>query len=221
MKILIVDDNFKLRENIREYFREYSILCEEAHDGKEALEKVFSGEYDAIILDVNMPYIDGREFLTRIRARDMKVPVLALTSNSLVQDKLELFRLGADDYVTKPFDLDELLVRTQALTRRFNGTVTTKIQIEGDTLIDIDRCRVVRNGEEIQLPNKEYRIVEYLAMHRGIPKTKTDILEHVWGERQENLNLDTMTFEVHISSIRRKLGKDFIRTIRGIGYMIE
>ena len=220
MKILIIDDNFKLRENIREYFREYSILCEEAYDGQNALEKVGGGNYDVIILDVNMPHINGREFLEKIRAAGSEVPVLALTSNTLIQDKLEMFRLGVDDYVTKPFNLDELLARVKALYRRHRDHIGQTIEI-GDTIVDLDRCRVTRGDEEINLPNKEYRIVEYLAINRGNPRTKTDILEHVWGEQQENLNLDTMTFEVHISSIRKKLGKDFIMTIRGIGYVIE
>lgn len=222
MKVLIVDDNFKLRENIIAFFEEYHILSEQAHDGAEALEKCIGTTYDVIILDVNMPHVDGRTFIKELRDKGQDVAVLALTSNTLMTDKLEMFQLGVDDYMTKPFDLEELLARVRALHRRKTGTaLQPRITLKNSIVIDLDKCHVYKDDIEVHMPNKEYRIIEFLATNRGLVKTKGEILEHVWGERQEVLNLGSMTFEVHISNIRFKLGKDIIRTMRGIGYMIE
>lgn len=223
MKVLIVDDNFKLRSNIREFLRAHSVLWEEAANGEEALTKAQTSEYDVIVLDMNMPIMNGQTCLARLRELAIYTPVLALTSNSLVSDKLDVFALGADDYVTKPFDLSELLARLTALYRRSqNGGTAPNEVVLSSCRIDLDKRRVFDlENQEIPLANKEYRIVEFLAMARGNPKSKGDILEAVWGERQEDLGLDTMTLDVHLSSIRKKIGPDAIKTLRSIGYVME
>lgn len=176
--------------------------------------------YDAIIVDINMPVMNGRELVQKIRENGALTPILVLTSEGEIDTKVSLFELGADDYVTKPFDMREIEMRLLALSRRPKNLLENEI-ILGDIILSLSRHSVTKNSEIIELTAKEYAILEFLARHRGFPKTKTDILEAVWGMREAELNFDSITLEVHISSLRKKLGRDLIVTLKGVGYFIE
>lgn len=168
-----------------------------------ALESLHN-QYDIIVLDMNMPEMNGGEFLFQLRERGFSVPVLVLTSNNLIDDKAEMFALGADDYLIKPFDMRELEMRILSLGRRRERAIETEISF-ADYKICLEKRIVLKAGEKVDLTSKEYAILEFLARHKGFPKTKTDILEAVWGMRESELNADSITLEVHISSIRKKL----------------
>lgn len=135
--------------------------------------------YDAIIIDINMPVMNGRELVTKIRENSITTPILILTSEGEIDSKVSLFELGADDYVTKPFDMREIEARLLVLSRRPKNLLENEI-ILGDIIISLSRHSVTKNSEIIELTAKEYAILEFLARHRGFPKTKTDILEAVW-----------------------------------------
>lgn len=220
MKVLIIDDHPRIRGNVSLYLKSHDILADEAWNGEEALLKMSEFSYDVLVLDLNMPVMDGREFLKKIRNDGNDIPVLVLTSDHLTEDKVGLFELGADDYVVKPFELEELLARVQALYRRRLKPVVRTVKV-GDIEIDPIHFKVRYQGEPIDLGAKEFQILLFLSENRGIPKNKTEILSRVWGESEERLNLDSVTLEAHISSLRKKLGKDCIVTLRNIGYVIE
>ncbi|MDD5770476.1 MAG: response regulator transcription factor [Candidatus Gracilibacteria bacterium] len=220
MKILIVEDNPKLRENIFKFLKISGFIAETSSNGLQALEKTIGNNYDIIILDINMPFSNGKEFTKRFRNSGKNTPIIALTSNSMLDDKLEMFNLGVDDYMTKPFELKELLARINSLLKRKQTIIEERIIIK-NIEIHISKHKVFINGNEIELGNKEYLIIEFLATNKGYPKNKTQILEAVWGELEENLELSSTTLEAHISTIRKKISKDFIKTIKGVGYIIE
>jgi DNA-binding response OmpR family regulator len=164
--------------------------------------------------------MNGKEFLTELRKINTTIPVLVLTSNSLVWDKVDALDIGADDYLTKPFEMDELLARTRALTRRKWVIVSNEVCI-WDVSIDMSHGKVFLGWNELEMSAKEYKIIAFLTENRSFSKTKEEILEAVWWEKEEFLPLSSTTLETHISGIRKKLGKDFIKTNRNIGYVIE
>ncbi|RAL57528.1 hypothetical protein BLD25_02635 [Candidatus Gracilibacteria bacterium GN02-872] len=219
-KILVVEDNKNLRENIIFLLKKNNFLGEGAFCGEEALSKLGNSNYDLIILDINMPIMNGKEFLVKIRSNGKNIPVIVLTSNSMLDDKLELFDLGADDYMTKPFEIEELIARIKSILKRGNNKIENIKQI-GNISINFDSKKILLNGEEQIFTYKQYLIIELLAKNLGYPQNKVKIMEYVWGESEENLEFDSTTLESHIYSIRKKLGKNFIKTIKGIGYIIE
>lgn len=220
MKLLIVEDNTKLRKNIITFLKIQKIIVEEAFNWEEALNKVISWTYDCIILDVNMPVMNGIDFLKTFRWKWFTTPVIALTSNSELEDKEEMYNLWVDDYLTKPFELKELLMRLNALVRRWSDNATQKI-IHWDYVIDTLKHKIYKWSEEVVVYNKEFLIIEYLLLNKWIPKTKTDILDRVWWEREGSLTFSSVTLEAHISWIRKKFWKEFIKTIKGVWYLIE
>jgi len=220
MKILIIDDHPKLRENLRKICELERFTAETAIHGADGLEKVKNAQYDCIILDMNMPIMNGKDFLLELRKLDASIPVLVLTSNSLLSDKIEAFDIGADDYLTKPFEMEELIARIKALVRRKNTAILETLDI-GNITVDLTHGKVTKDSKEIDLSAKEYKIIAYLSENRSMSKTKDDILQAVWGEREESLPLGSTTLEAHISSVRKKLGKDFIKTNRNVGYVVE
>ncbi len=220
MKILIIEDHPKLRENILRFFKISGYLSEWAFNGEEALEKIAFNKYDILILDVNMPIMWGREFMKKLRESENNIPVIALTSNSMLEDKLEMFEFGVDDYLTKPFELKELEARVKTIFRRKDKKIEKIIKL-WDIQIDLAKHKVFESGKEIELWNKEYLIVEFLSINKWFPKSKVAILEKVWGELEENLDLNSTTLEAHISTIRKKIGKSFIKTIKWVGYVID
>ena len=219
MKILVIEDHPKIRENIITYLTIQGYTAEWALHGEAALEKVYAN-YDILILDMNMPVMDGRVFIEKIRKSGNMIPILVLTSNSLLDDKLDMFSLGADDFVTKPFELQELEARIIALSRRREKSIEEVINFSDYTL-DVSKHTLKQWENTIEISNKEFGILEFLARNKWYPKSKSDILEAVWGIREQSLDFESVTLEAHISMIRKKLGKDIIQTLKWVWYLIS
>ncbi len=220
MKILVVEDHPKLRQNIVKYLNIKWFRAEEAIHWEDAIVKLQMNNYDLVILDINMPILNWKDFTKKVRESGNNIPIIALTSNSLLLDKLEMFSLWVDDYLTKPFELEELEARIKTLLKRKDREIKTNLKfwlVE----IDVDKHKVYKEGKEIDLWNKEYMILEYLFLNFWYPKSKIAILEHVWWEQEENLDLGSVTLEAHISYLRKKLWKDLIKTIKWVWYVVE
>lgn len=220
MKILVVEDNKNLRENICFLLKKYNFLAEESQNWIDALDKINKSKYDAIILDINMPVMNGKEFLKQIRSSWKSIPVIALTSDSMLEDKLWMFDLWVDDYMTKPFEIEELVARLKSILNRWNTKIDKTITI-WNIEINYNTNKVFLDWENIDLPHKQYLIVEFLSKNKWYPINKTKIMEYVWWEAEENLEFNSTTLESHIYAIRKKLGKNFIRTVKWVWYIIE
>jgi two-component system OmpR family response regulator len=216
MRILIVEDEPDLLRALAQAFREEGYAVDTATDGEDSLFKAESWEYDAIVLDVMLPKLDGWEVLRRLR-KTKKTPVLMLTARDQTRDRVRGLDAGADDYLVKPFDLAELLARLRALIRRTADQSRAAIEI-GNVTIDTAARNISRAGEAIALTAREYALVEYLALHRGKVITRTALYEHLFDENESTLS---NLLDVHVSNVRKKLGHDFIATRRGHGYCIE
>lgn len=220
MRVLVIEDHPKIRAWIKMFLEKNLYSVWEAVHWEEWLKELENNVYDAIILDVNMPVMDGREFMKHLRLKDQYIPVIALTSNWMLDDKIEMFDLWADDYVTKPFELKELLARLEAILKRRWQKQENIIEL-GNIQVDTSKHKVFVKWKEVELARKPYLILEYLLLNRWYTKNKTDILEQVWWESEENLNLDSITLESHIYSLRKKLWKNIIKTVKGFWYVIE
>lgn len=220
MKILIVEDNKILRENLCFLLKKHHYVAQEACDGQEALFKLSSERYDAIILDINMPIMSWKDFLREIRLNGKNIPVIALTSDGLLDDKLEMFDLGVDDYMTKPFEFEELLARLKSLLKRWEKQIDEQL-ILWNIRVNYSSKKVYIGESEIEFPFKQYLILELLSKNAGYPQSKNKIMEYVWWEAEENLDLASTTLESHIYSLRKKLGKNFIKTIKWVWYVID
>ncbi len=216
MRLLVVEDEPELLSVISRSFREENYAVDEARDGEDGLYLAKVWEYDAIILDVMLPKMDGWTLLTKLR-QVRKTPVLLLTARDSVNDRVRGLDVGADDYLVKPFALAELLARVRALIRRAAGQPSPLLSF-GDITIDTGAKKVTREMQEIVLTAREYAIVELLIRHRGEVVTRTRIYEHIFDENDDSLS---NLVEVHVSNVRKKLGKDFITTRRGMGYVID
>jgi len=215
MRILVVEDQPALLATLARTLREDTYAVDTAVDGEDGLEKALATEYDAIILDVMLPKIDGWELLHRLR-HTKKTPVLMLTARDAVSDRIRGLNIGADDYLTKPCDLDELLARLRALIRRSAGQATPRLEI-GDVVIDLTARTVWKAGQPVGLTAREYGLLEFLALRRGEVVTRTTLYEHLLDEAEDTLS---NLIDVHVYSLRKKLGPDFITTRRGLGYSI-
>jgi len=220
MKVLVVEDHPKIRQNTVKYLNLKWFRAEESIHWEDAKIKLIKNNYDLIVLDINMPMLDWKEFAKIVRKSWNNIPIIALTSNSLLNDKLEMFSFWVDDYLTKPFEFAELEARIKALLKRKDKNINNSLKIR-DIELDIDKHKVYKDSKEIELGNKEYMILEYLLSNKNYPKSKVSILEHVWWEQEENLDLWSVTLEAHISTLRKKLWLDIIKTIRWVGYVIE
>lgn len=216
MRVLIVEDEPDLLAGLVRALRDDGYAVDGAPDGEEGLFKAETYEYDALVLDVMLPKLDGWELLRRLR-QSRKTPVLMLTARDGVRDRVRGLDTGADDYVVKPFDLDELLARLRALIRR-SASQTQSILRFGPVTIDMVARTVSREGEPVNLTAREYSLLEFLALHRGKVVTRTMLYEHLFDENDSTLS---NLLDVHVSNIRKKLGHDFITTRRGHGYSIE
>lgn len=216
MRVLVVEDEPDLLRALEKALQEEGYAVDTASDGEEGLFKATGWEYDAVVLDLMLPGLDGWELLQRLR-REKPTPVLILTARDAITDRVRGLDLGADDYLIKPFALSELLARLRALIRRAAGQATPILEI-GDVAIDTTTRTVTQAGQPVYLTAREYAIVELLALHRGRLVTRTMIYDHLFGEDDDSLS---NLVEVHVSNVRRKLGKDFIATRRGQGYLIE
>jgi two-component system OmpR family response regulator len=216
VRFLVIEDDRDLLRALVQALSEEGYAVDQAADGEEGLFKATQWEYDALVLDLMLPKLDGREVLRRLR-RTKKTPVLILTARDAVSDRVQGLDAGAEDYLVKPFDLGELLARLRALTRRAAGQASPVLKI-GDVEINTTNQTVSRGGEPVILTGREYALVEYLALHRGRLVTRTMIYDHLFNEDDDTLS---NLVEVHVFNIRKKLGKDFIITRRGQGYMID
>ncbi|MBL9135460.1 MAG: response regulator transcription factor [Verrucomicrobiales bacterium] len=216
MRILIVEDEPRLLHNLAKALREESYAVDTAADGDDGIVKALDCDYDAIVLDVMLPGLDGWQILERLR-RKKKTPVLMLTARDATRDRVRGLDAGADDYLIKPFDLAELLARLRALIRRAAGQAESTLTVR-DLVIDTRSRTVSRNGEAIAFTAREYAILEYLVLHRGEVVTRTAIYEHLFDESDDTLS---NLVDVHVFSIRKKVGPELIATRRGQGYCIE
>jgi len=216
MRVLVVEDEPDLLGSLLTALRDEDYAADGAPDGEEGLYKAETNDYDAIVLDVMLPGIDGWELPRHLR-KTRKTPVLMLTARDTIRDRVRGLDTGADDYLVKPFDVEELLARLRALIRRSANQPNARLEI-GEVVIDTASRKISRAGQEIVLTAREYALVEYLALHRGRLVTRTMLYEHLFDEDDNTLS---NLLDVHVSNIRKKLGHDFIATRRGHGYCIE
>jgi two-component system OmpR family response regulator len=216
MRVLVIEDEPDLLSVIMQSLRESGYAVDGASDGREGLFKARSADYDALVLDLMLPGIDGWSLLRELR-KTHPVPVLLLTARDSLPDRVRGLDAGADDYLTKPFELAELLARLRALIRRSAGKASSLITF-GDITLDTSTRTAMRSGEMISLTPREYSLVEFLAMHKGKLVTRTMIYDHLFDEENDTLS---NLVDVHVSNVRRKLGKEFITTRRGEGYFIH
>ncbi len=216
MRILVVEDEALMLKSLAQALREEGYSVDTAPDGREGLYKAQNYDYDAIVLDVMLPHLDGWGVLEKLRATKA-TPVLMLTARDANSDRVRGLDGGADDYLTKPFDLMELMARIRALIRRAAGQARPTIEIR-DVRIDLRSRAVTLAGNPVALTAREYGILEYLALHRGEVVSRTTLFEHLFDENEDTLS---NLLDVHVSSLRRKLGPDLIATRRGLGFCIE
>lgn len=215
MRLLIAEDEPDLLAALAKMLRAQGYAVDEAMDGEEALFKAKSYDYDAIVLDLMLPQIEGFEVLRQLRIKK-KTPVLILTARERVDDRIRGLDFGADDYVIKPVDIHELAARLRALIRRTTGNASSEIAI-ADVIIDVAGRRVTKSGEPIPLSGREFSILEFLSSRRGKIVTRGDLFEHLHDEADTPIS---NLVDVHIFYLRKKLGADFIVTHRGQGYSV-
>lgn len=216
MRLLVVEDEPDLLLALAQSLREEGYAVDEASDGKTGLFKAEGNEYDAIVLDLMLPGMSGWDVLKQLR-KTRATPVLILTARDALTDRVKGFDSGADDYLTKPFELPELRARLRALIRRSAGQAKSVIEL-GDVSIDTAGRTVYKEGKAIPLTPREYALVELLAMHKGKLVSRTMIYDHLFDEEDDSLS---NLVDVHVANLRKKLGKDFITTRRGEGYQVH
>jgi two-component system OmpR family response regulator len=217
MRILLVEDEVDLQRLLKKALVDAGYVVDIAGDGEEGH---FLGEtepYDAVILDLGLPKIDGVTVLERWRKAGHKMPVLILTARDRWSDKVAGFDAGADDYVAKPFYTEELLARLRALLRRSAGLASPDIEI-GTVRVDTRTSRVTVDGNPVKLTSAEYRLLSYLAHHKGEVLSRTDLVEHLYDQ---DFDRDSNTIEVFVGRLRKKLGVEIIHTVRGLGYRLD
>lgn len=217
MRLLVVEDDRDLNRQLVKALSQAGYAVDHAYDGEEA---EFLGEtepYDAVILDLGLPKKDGVSVLQAWREAGRTMPVLILTARDSWSEKVKGFDAGADDYVTKPFHLEEILARLRALVRRATGHATSDLTC-GPVRVDTRAGRVFVHDEPIRLTSHEFRLISYLMHHAGRIVSRTELVEHLYDQ---DFDRDSNTIEVFVGRLRKKLGVDVIKTIRGLGYVIE
>jgi two-component system, OmpR family, response regulator len=222
MRVLIVEDDPTIADFVAKGLVEVGYAVDIAADGQRGTELATSANYDAAIVDIMLPGLDGLALIDRVRARGVRTPVLILSARRTVDDRVRGLQAGGDDYLTKPFAFAELLARVQALVRRSTGaTEPTRLSM-GDLTLDLLTRRTERAGRLIDLRPREYALLEYLMRNQGRVLTKTMILSHVWGY---NFNPGTNVVDVLVSRLREKIDRDFepklLHTVRGVGYVLK
>jgi DNA-binding response OmpR family regulator len=223
MKILIVDDEYSLLKQLKQIFESQRYMVETAINGEGALDQLFETPFDLIILDIMMPKIDGLTVLQHARDAGIDTPVLMLTAKGDIKDKVKGLDLGADDYLAKPFSLDELLARVRALLRRSSSQSDPVLQVQDLQLNTVSR-EVTKGGRLIELTPREFSILEFLLYNKDRVVSRFSLAEHVWGDDFDPFNMSNF-MDVHIKNLRHKIGDatggNIIRTIRGVGYMVK
>lgn len=218
MKILIVDDEIKIREVVSEYAKASNYDCDQASNGKDAIEMVRNNNYDCVILDIMMPELDGFSACKKIKAIK-NVPIIMLSARQEEDDKLFSFEMGVDDYVTKPFSPKELMARIKAVCERYNLRSNEKYVFDG-LIIDVDGRSVTIDGNKVTLTPKELDLLIYMVENKNIALGRDKLLSAVW---ETDYYEDDRTIDTHIKMLRKDLGKyaDYIVTVRGMGYKFE
>ena len=221
MKILLAEDEIDLNNIVTKYLKKNGYSVESVFNGEEALDYLEYDEYDLIILDIMMPKINGFEVIKKLRSKGNHTPILLLTARNSSEDKVKGLDLGADDYIVKPFDFNELTARIRTLVRRRYGNSSNELSI-GDLVLDTSKKTVTRAGKTIELTGKEYSILEYLMQSKNRILSREQIKTHVWDYDYEG---DSNIIDVLIKNIRKKIhiedGKQIIYTKRGIGYVVK
>lgn len=216
MRILVVEDDPDLQRQLVRALEETGYVADSASDGEEAYFLGDTEPYDAVVLDLGLPGLDGVTVLERWRERGRSMPVLILTARDRWREKVAGFDAGADDYLTKPFHTEELLARLRALLRRAAGHARPELEL-GPLAIDTRAARVTVNGEPIKLTSHEYRLLAYLMHHVGKVVSRTELVEHMYDQ---DFDRDSNTIEVFVGRLRKKLGINVIQTVRGLGYKL-
>jgi two-component system, OmpR family, response regulator len=217
VRLLVVEDDVNLNRQIVAALEDVGYAVDKAFDGEEGQ---FLGEtepYDAVILDLGLPKIDGVSVLAAWRRAERKMPVIILTARDRWSDKVQGFDAGADDYVTKPFHVEELLARVRALLRRAAGHASSEI-VCGPVTLDTRAGRVMVEGNPVKLTSHEYRLLSYLMHHQGRIVSRSELTEHMYDQ---DFDRDSNTIEVFVGRLRKKLGVDAIQTVRGLGYVLD
>ena len=217
MKLLIIEDEPALQRALAKGFQRLGYTIDASGDGELALALYFENHYNLVLLDLNLPKIDGLEILREIRRENKDLPVLVLSARSEVQDKILGLDRGANDYLAKPFHFDELEARVRALLRRDFKTTDTVITC-GSVKLDSALKKAYHNDSEIQLTKKEYGIFEYLMLNKGRTISGEELIEAVW---ESDADIFSNAFKVHINAIRKKLPRDFLKNAKGQGYYVE
>jgi two-component system OmpR family response regulator len=217
MRILVVEDEASLAKQLTSSIAEAGYAVDHAADGERADFLAQTEQYDAMVLDLGLPKIDGLTLLRKWRDSGLATPVLVLTARGSWHEKVQGIDGGADDYVSKPFRIEEVLARLRALMRRASGHLTPEIRA-GGVMLDSRRARVTLDGAPVKLTSHEFRVLSYLMHHRGRVVSQAEIVEHIYAQ---DFDRDSNTVEVFIARLRRKLGASFIETVRGLGYRIQ
>ncbi len=217
MRILIVEDEPNLSRQLRQTLEQAGYAVDSAMDGEEGQYLGETEQYDAVILDLGLPEVDGLTVLDRWRKAGRKMPVLVLTARDSWSDKVAGLDAGADDYLAKPFQSEELIARLRALIRRASGNASAEL-VAGEVRMDTRSGRVTLGGEPVKLTAQEYKLLSYLLHHKGKVVSRTELIEHIYDQ---DFDRDSNTIEVFITRIRKKLGAELITTIRGLGYSLE
>lgn len=217
MRALIVEDDARIADDLTRALSSSGFRVEHAGDGETAWFKGGTEAYDLIVLDLGLPRLDGLSVLKRWRAEGVISPVLILTARGAWTERVEGIDAGADDYLPKPFRMEELLARARALLRRSGGQATSQ-QMVGRLSIDMNRMTIAVDGVPVHLTPLEFRLVAYLALHRDRVMAPTELLEHLYGDEDSR---DTNALEAIVARLRRKLGSGVLATKRGFGYFLE
>ena len=216
MKILIAEDDKRISSPLKTAFEGAGFVVDVESDGETAWYRGDTEDYDAVILDLGLPELDGMTILKRWRKADRRAPVLILSARGEWDERVEGIEQGADDYVVKPFRMEEVVARVRALIRRAGGLATSRIEI-GEFVLDTRAMQLSRDGVPLQLTPQEYRLVAFLAHRRGQVVSQLEITEHLYSQDFER---ESNAVEVLVGRVRRRLGPDIIRTRRGFGYCL-
>ena len=217
MRLLLVEDDRLLGNGIETGLKQAGFAVDWARDGRAAQLALDATEYELVVLDLGLPRVSGMELLQQLRSGGSDLPVLLLTARDTVRDRVAGLESGADDYLVKPFDLAELIARIRALLRRAHGRSKSTIRYR-DLILEADSLIVRRGQENIQLSHRECAVLIDLLDHRGTALSRARLEENLYGWNEE---VESNAVEVHIHNLRRKLGSDLIKTIRGVGYLIQ
>jgi len=217
VRLLVVEDDKDNNRQVVAALEEAGYVADKAYDGEEGGYLGESEPYDAIILDMGLPKADGVTVLQKWRRAGVKTPVIILTARDRWSDKVDGFDAGADDYVTKPFHMEELMARVRALLRRAAGHATSQIAC-GPVTLDTRSGKVFVDGAQVKLTSHEYRLLSYLMHHTGRVVSRAELTEHLYDQ---DFDRDSNTIEVFVGRLRKKLAVDLIQTVRGLGYLVD